>query len=100
VNVQPGSKCGSVWGCDGLQVGGRSRGCSGTPRCRGQQGRGAYARGEVGNAKALVEQLEVKRKAISCGVQTSCLGVRPTDNVEYGAAKVVCVLLEVRAGGR
>jgi hypothetical protein len=35
VKVPPGRKCGSMGGCEGVQVGGGSRECSGCARCRG-----------------------------------------------------------------
>jgi hypothetical protein len=56
--------------------------------------------GEVGDAEAPVAQLKMKLQTGGGGVQPSCLGVRLADNVKGGAAKVLCVLFEVRAGGR
>jgi hypothetical protein len=60
VNVLPGRKCGSVGSCEGVQVGGRSRDCSGSERCRAKKGSGAHVGGKVGDAEAPVAQREMK----------------------------------------
>jgi hypothetical protein len=93
VHVAPCVNSGAAGGCEGVQVGGGCGEGSGRARDRGKEG---GFTGKAGDAKAPESELELY--AGGNGIQSCRLKVRLAEHVERGAAKVIDVLLEVRAG--